>query len=405
MASVERLRVGIVGTGRISDLHAAEYVANPATEIAAVCDIDADAALARARSWGAAPERAYADWRELLADPSLDAFEILLPHHMHLEVGLAALATGKHVSMQKPVAFTRRRCDPVRGRPPLARAHADRSCASSRTSCSTRRSHASSSWCAAARSGTCCRCARRACRAIRAGAGACRPPPRPGASTSDRCGGGPLVFDDGLHKFSIFWALLGMADEVHAWIGSTPVEGGALDAPSLVGLRWATGAIGSLEVVNAPELQIATRHYVQDDRVEVSGTKGVAWVNRGHGRLLEEPPLRVYRDGRATDHVDLETGWEVSFILATRDFIDAVRDGRPSLLSPGEHRDILSTALAAQVSAREGRAVRPDEVRLTQGPGPSTRARARQSPGTDAPGISRSRHRPRSVPARRRRVP
>jgi predicted dehydrogenase len=178
----------------------------------------------------------------------------------------------------------------------------------------------------------------------------------------EQCGGGPLVFDDGLHKFSIFWALLGVASEVHAWIGSTPVEGGALDAPSLVGLRWGSHAVGTLEVVNAPALRVETRHYVQDDRVEVSGTRGVAWVNRGHGRLLEEPALRVYADGRATDHVDLATGWEVSFVLATRDFIDAVREGRGTLLSAAQHREVMSTALAAQLSAREGRAVRPDEV-------------------------------------------
>ena len=272
-----------------------------------MCDIDAEVAMARARAWGAAPERAYGDWHELLADPSLDAFEILPPHHMHLEVGLAAVATGRHVSMQKPVAFTVADADrfavaadaaSARGQvvrifenflfyPPVAQAprrgawRRDRGRALGapeeplrRSSLGLERAAAASAW----------------------------------RFDLDRCGGGPLVFDDGLHKFSIFWSLLGIAAEVHAWIGSTPVEGGALDAPSLVGCagnrsRRQPGGR------NAPQLRIATRHYVQDDRVEVNGTKGVAWVNRGHGRLLEEPALRVYRDGRATDHVDLETGW------------------------------------------------------------------------------------------------
>ena len=130
----------------------------------------------------------------------------------------------------------------------------------------------------------------------------------------------------------------------------------------LFALRWPNGSVGSLEVVNAPKLQIATRHYAQDDRVEVTGSRGVAWVNRGHGRLTEEAPLRIYRDGKVTDHVDLATGWEVSFVLATRDFIEAIRAGRGTLLSAAEHRDVLSTALAAQASAREGRAVQPSEV-------------------------------------------
>jgi hypothetical protein len=49
-------------------------------------------------------------------------------------------------------------------------------------------------------------------------------------------------------------------------------------------------------------------------------------------------------------------------VLATRDFIDAVREGRGSLLSAAEHREVLSTALAAQLSARRGEAVRPADV-------------------------------------------
>lgn len=361
MDTVERLRVGIIGTGRISDLHAAEYVANPASEIVAVCDVDPEAAMARARSWGAHPEHAVADWREMLADPSIDAVEILLPHHLHLEVAIAAIQAGKHVSTQKPVGFTVAEADrfvaaaesaTARGQvvrvfenflfyPPVSRLVEIVRSGEIGEVQSVRQKSLSGD--------------QRLGWTVPAAASAWR-------FDQDRCGGGPLVFDDGLHKFSIFWSLMGVAAEVHAWIGSTPVEGGSIDAPSLVGFRWESGAVGTLEVVRGSELRIATRHYVQDDRVEVSGTRGVAWVNRGHGRLLEEPALRVYRDGRATDHVDLETGWEVSFILSTRDFISAIREGRGTLLSAREHRDVLSTALAAQVSAREQRTVRPSEV-------------------------------------------
>lgn len=357
----ERLQVAILGTGRISDLHAIEYVENPATEIVAVCDLDADAAMARARSWGATPRAAYADWRELLADGSIDAVEVLLPHHLHLEVGLAALAAGKHLSTQKPIAFTVAEADrfaraaaeaTARGQvvrvfenflfyPPVARLLEVVRNGEIGELLSVRQKSLSGDpslgW------------------TVPAAASEWRFDPA-------RCGGGPLVFDDGLHKFSIFWSLLGVADEVHAWIGTTETASGPLDAPSVVSLRWGSGAVGSLEVVNAKHLRIATNHYVQDDRVEVTGTRGVAWVNRGHGRLLEEPPLRVYADGRATDHVDLETGWERSFVHATRDFIEAVRDGRSSLLSAADHRDILGTALAAQLSARQGAAVRPADV-------------------------------------------
>ena len=360
--ATERLGVGILGTGRISDLHAIEYVENPRTEIVAVCDLDADAALDRARLWGATPARAYADWRDLLADPAVDAVEVLLPHHLHLEVGLAAIAAGKHLSTQKPIAFTVAGADEfiaaadagmARGQvirvfenllsyPPIARLLDVVRAGDLGDVLAVRQKSLSGDpnwgW------------------AVPEAAVAWRFDP-------DRCGGGPLTFDDGLHKFSIAWALLGVAAEVHAWIGTTATRAGDLDSPSVISFRWPGGAVGTLEVVNAPALQIATHHYAQDDRVEVTGTHGVAWVNRGHGRLLEEPALRVYRDGRVHDHVDLETGWESSFVHATRDFIRAVHDGGPALLSARDHRDVLSTALAAQQSARIGRPVRPEEIK------------------------------------------
>ncbi|MFV2063447.1 MAG: Gfo/Idh/MocA family protein [Chloroflexota bacterium] len=360
-AAVERLRVGIIGPGRISDLHAMEYVASIHAEIVAVCKPDTDGARERARSWGVEPENVYADWRDMLADDSIDAFEVLLPHHMHLEVGLAALETGKHVSIQKPVGFTVAECNQfveaadaatTRGQvvrvfenflfyPPVARLIDIVASGEIGDVLSVRQKSLSGDpsfgWDVPAKAAE-------------------------WRFDYERSGGGPLTFDDGLHKFSIFWRLLGVADEIHAWIGSTPVDGGILDSPSVVSLRWSNRAVGTLEVVNAPRLQVQTRHYSQDDRVEVSGTRGVAWVNRGHGRLGQEPALRVYRDGNTTDHEDLETAWDVSFVLATRDFIDAIREGRGTLLSASQHRDVLSTALAAQISAREGRSVRPAAV-------------------------------------------
>jgi hypothetical protein len=120
--------------------------------------------------------------------------------------------------------------------------------------------------------------------------------------------------------------------------------------------------MGVLEVVNAPELQVQSLFYSQDDRVEVTGSKGVAWVNRGHGKIQEVPSLQVYRDGVTRDYEDIASEWDQSFILATRDFIEAVREGRSSQLTADEHRQVLSTALAAQISGREDRTVCPVDV-------------------------------------------
>jgi predicted dehydrogenase len=48
----------------------------------------------------------HRDWRALIADDTLDAVSICLPHHLHAEVAIAALQAGKHVLLEKPIADT-----------------------------------------------------------------------------------------------------------------------------------------------------------------------------------------------------------------------------------------------------------------------------------------------------------
>ena len=47
-----KIRVAIIGTGRISDLHAIEYIHNPDAEIVSLCDSDIELAKTRAKKWG-----------------------------------------------------------------------------------------------------------------------------------------------------------------------------------------------------------------------------------------------------------------------------------------------------------------------------------------------------------------
>ncbi|HCA46027.1 MAG TPA: hypothetical protein DEP45_01350, partial [Armatimonadetes bacterium] len=68
----------------------------------AVCDINEEAARARAEEFDV--PAVYTDWRELLADDRVDAVSVLLPHHLHCEVAVAAAQAGKHVLTEKPMA-------------------------------------------------------------------------------------------------------------------------------------------------------------------------------------------------------------------------------------------------------------------------------------------------------------
>lgn len=53
----------------------------------------------------------YPDWQSIVADPEIDAVDVCLPTDLHREVVLAALAAGKHVLCEKPMALTTEDCD------------------------------------------------------------------------------------------------------------------------------------------------------------------------------------------------------------------------------------------------------------------------------------------------------
>lgn len=346
--------VGIVGTGRISDLHAIEYLQNPKGRIVALCDRNTELAEQRARQWGL-PEAAIAgDLDALLARPDVDLVEILLPHHLHLQAALKAINAGKIVSLQKPMCISMAEADQLVAaaeasdrpfkvfenfifHPPVMKAKALVDEGAIGTPLSIRiKSNAGTgktAW------------------EVPKSANAWRQKP-------DQSGGGPLVFDDGHHKFAVAWHFMGNPEEVHAFIGRTQAADGSwLDAPSIISFRFPENRIGNLEVVYSPELEIITRHYAQDDRVEITGTEGVIWVNCGHGRLADPPPVALYRDGQVTTFHDLATGWEQSFVLSTRHFLDVLSGGGDPILTAGDGRQVLRFALAAGDSARTGRSI------------------------------------------------
>ena len=352
--SARPLGVGIVGTGRISDLHAVEYLANPGARIVALCDRDPERAKRRAVAWGLDGVAIEEDIDDLLTHPEVDLLEILLPHHLHLDAALKAIAAGKIVSLQKPMCISLAQADRLVAaaefserpfkvfenfvfHPPVTRARQLIAEGAIGTPLSIRiksnPGRSETAW------------------EVPESATAWRQNP-------EQSGGGPLVFDDGHHKFALAWHFMGQAEEVHAFIGHTEGEDGYWrDAPSIVSFRFPGPRIGNIEVVHSPELEIVTRHYAQDDRVEITGTRGVIWINCGHGRLGDPPPLALYRDGALTTYRDMETGWEQSFILSTRHYLDVLARGARPVLTAREGRQVLRFALGALESARVGRPV------------------------------------------------
>lgn len=98
------MKTGIVGCGNISGIYFRNLQLYPEVELVACADLDVERAAARAREFGV-PKACSVD--ELLADPEIEIVVNLTIPKAHAAVCLQALAAGKHVYVEKPLAVTR----------------------------------------------------------------------------------------------------------------------------------------------------------------------------------------------------------------------------------------------------------------------------------------------------------
>ena len=103
--------VGLIGTGFMGKAHALAYGAVravmgdvPDVRRVVLAETPFDKAQSMAAQFGF--DRATADWRDLLTDPAVHIVSITTPNGMHREMAMAALAAGKHVWCEKPMALT-----------------------------------------------------------------------------------------------------------------------------------------------------------------------------------------------------------------------------------------------------------------------------------------------------------
>ncbi len=104
MAS-DRLNVALIGaTGKVAaPAHLNGLTAAPKANLYAVCDIDADRVGELAKRVGA---KAFTSLEEVLADPNVDAIDLVTPPFVHAEQTVAAARAGKHVYCEKPMAHS-----------------------------------------------------------------------------------------------------------------------------------------------------------------------------------------------------------------------------------------------------------------------------------------------------------
>jgi predicted dehydrogenase len=104
LGAADRIRVGVIGAGDRGMELVAQIRACPHTEIAAFADISSSR-LERAQ--GSVPgAQVHADYRRLLEDRSLDAVVVATPPHLHAAQFIDSLEVGKHVYLEKIMAFS-----------------------------------------------------------------------------------------------------------------------------------------------------------------------------------------------------------------------------------------------------------------------------------------------------------
>lgn len=100
-----RIGIGLVGTGRHGARYAQHVLADfPGLRLAGIWRRDQAAAREQAAAWGCA---AFADYRDLLASPAVDAVVVVVPPTLHRDVLAAAAQAGKPVLLEKPAAPSR----------------------------------------------------------------------------------------------------------------------------------------------------------------------------------------------------------------------------------------------------------------------------------------------------------
>src|SRR4051794_9382279 len=360
---MDRVRVGIVGVGNIATLNVPGYLQHEQCDVVALCDPRTDVLERRAREWNV--DRSYTEIDALLADPDIDAVEILGPTPLHAEHVIAAARAGKHVSVQKPIANTvsdaRRMVQAANDAsvifrvteqacyyPPLRKARdliasgiiGDPTVVRIKTVVGRTESEfqanldpAGYSW-----------------------------------RFNSQSPGGHL-FDDVMHKYAMaLWLVDEEIESVQAIVRQGPLF---FEAPTVALWEYARkDLLGMMEVSYAPDMFIRSDYYGADEFFEIQGTRGFVWVTRLCGNLhVDLPPLELYEeDGRRTSFSDLDASYDGSFRRSAGAFVDGLLAGMVPDLDPAVALRALQLCFAVYQASNEQRRVALDEIEESVSP-------------------------------------
>jgi predicted dehydrogenase len=364
------LRVGIIGTGDIANLNVLGYLHSPHTELVAVSDLETLTAGQKLERWGLRTVKIYNDYRKMIDNEDLDIIEILTPHHLHFPMTKYAAEAGiRGISVQKPMAHTISDCEKMihaceengvilklyenfRFYPVYLKAKelleggiigdllTFRINTISTGGPSMPRGLKSLTW----------------------------------RHKVDTCGGGPLVYDDGIHKFSMALWLMNQerVEQLYGWIDYFAT---VLDSPSIIFWKYPSinqddpPRCGSMQFTSAPNVYYPSNYYDCDEYIEITGSKGVMWINQGTsgGNFIshapEFPPIITFVDGKVKHYgEDLPRDWRYSFINSTEHFINVIKNGGTPVYTGEQGKNLCIFAKMPYISYQQKRIVYWNEI-------------------------------------------
>jgi predicted dehydrogenase len=333
----ERLRVAVIGCGDIVDRHFEAYAADARAAIVACCDTNAERLARAVAACGNPSARTVTDYRELLSDPTIDAVDLCLPHHLHAPVAVAFAGAGKHVLCEKPLALTVDECDAMIQAAEAARVtlmHLEPQRMSGTVD-------AAAEMIAASRIGRIVGIQATFAYWQRAELN------RDWRADPAQSGGGHLM-DGGIHMIDVLRHLGGDVASVQAMTARyRPELGPDLEDLAVLNLRFTAGWCGQLFACHA------TRGRGAAPSVTVFGSDGCLSIDafgQGHGLVL-------FPQSGTPEPVRAEASWSATYERAISHFFDVVRDGVPLRATPRDGRENVRLVLAAYESAQSGREV------------------------------------------------
>lgn len=336
-------KVAVVGAGFIADIHLESYRRFvPEAEVTAIFSRSADRAARVAAHWNI--PRSFTDFDELIAKAPCDVVDICVPNMLHHRITLAAARAGKHVIIEKPLCMTLEQADEMIA---VCREHG-------------RKLMYAEELCFAPKY-------ERVRQLVREGAVGdiymLKQLEKHSGPHSDwfwdvNQSGGGVLMDMGCHAFAWFRWMLGgapLVKSVYATMDTVRHKGRTLGEDNAVCIvEFDGGIIGLAEDGWA-------KPGGMDDRIEVYGTRGVAFADLFRGSSFDTYSEEGY--GYAAEKAGSTQGWTFTMFEEVfnqgyphelKHFIECVREDKAPLVTGEDGRAVLEIIYAAYASAKSG---------------------------------------------------